>query len=65
MNIQHQNTPCTCGNHLLLPPGSTCEICMGTVPEAPAPREAASHEQFAVDYFEALEQALAQTDLAA
>ena len=63
MNIFNISHHCTCANHLLLNPGSHCETCMGIVPE----QQDSKVEDSVYDaaYFDALEMAVQQTDLAA
>lgn len=63
MNYELIPSTCNCGNHLLLHPGATCEICMGTVKEHPDQEPKAS--MFEVDYFEALELAISRAEIAA
>lgn len=48
---------CTCSNHLLLAPGSTCELCMGFVTELSTDDTEVDYEidRFDEVYFEALE----------
>gem|GEM_PF-4195091 len=63
MNLSFQHTPdCTCANQYLLLPGSTCEICMGVVPQLHVAQE---ESQFDVEYFEALEEEYSNRDWAA
>ena len=64
MDFQYLTATCSCGNDLLLAPGSTCDVCMGQVPDPEIAAED-TDTQFGVDYFEALEQDIAQRDWAA
>jgi hypothetical protein len=59
--------PCTCSNHLLLVPGTVCEVCMGMVMEAEALErtEPAVYDHYGPDYFEALERMFESFEFAA
>lgn len=54
---------CNCGHQSVLRPGSTCEHCMGWIPEQESGSEAESW--FDLAYFEALESQQAHTTFAA
>lgn len=71
MQHRHSVAPahhhCQCANHLLLSPGSECELCMGWVPDS-RPGEAAApsgRAQYDMAYFEALEQRYSDFEFAA
>lgn len=60
---------CTCGNHLLVAPGCTCDVCMGVAAEPADGQTAGSQgerrDRFDMSYFEALERMFESFDFAA
>jgi hypothetical protein len=59
---------CNCGNHLLVAPGCTCDVCMGVAAEPADTQQAVAGERrdrFDMSYFEALERMFESFDFAA